>query len=75
FKFSGRFKECSEIQSGNINNTYHLIYQQEDGSLRHYVLQQINSYAFKDPRAVMHNIQLISTHLRRTMLENGVCPW
>lgn len=74
FRFSGRFVDCQEIQSGNINNTFHLIYRQADGAQTHYVLQQINSYAFKDPRAVMHNIQLISNHLRNTMIQNGIDP-
>ena len=74
FRFSGRFQDCVEIQSGNINNTFHLIYGEADGSQTHYVLQQINSYAFKDPRAVMHNIELVSNHLRETMVEKGIDP-
>ena len=74
FQFSGRYLNGEEIHSGNVNNTYHLIYRQNDGTLRHYTLQQINSYAFKDPRAVMRNIELISNHLRATMEERGINP-
>ncbi len=74
FQFSGRYLRGEELHSGNINNTYHLVYQQKDGSERHYTLQQVNSYAFKDPRAVMRNIELIGEHLKNVMLANGIDP-
>ncbi|MBQ2957429.1 MAG: hypothetical protein IJE08_13315, partial [Clostridia bacterium] len=74
FQFTGRYLNGEEIQSGNVNNTYHLVYRQNDGSLCHYTLQQINSYAFKDPHAVMHNIEMITGHLHDTMVGEGIDP-
>lgn len=74
FVFEGRYQNAQEVQSGNINNTYHLIYAQKDGSLNHYILQQINNYAFKNPRAVMRNIELVSNHMRAVMEKKGINP-
>ena len=74
FQFSGRYLNGEELHSGNINNTYHLIYQQKDGSLSHYTLQQINSYAFKNPAAVMRNIELVSNHMKSVMEDTGINP-
>ncbi len=75
FQFIGRYESGEELRAGNINNTYHLIYRQDDGSVNHYTLQQINSYAFKQPGIVMRNIELVTTHLRKKMIENGVNPY
>lgn len=74
FDFKGRYQSAEELHSGNINNTYHLIYKLEDGCLQHYTLQQINSYAFKDPRAVMRNIELVVTHMKAVMEKKGINP-
>lgn len=74
FRFEGRYLHGEEIHSGNINNTYHLIYQQPDGSQYHYTLQQINSYAFKDPAAVMNNIEMVSNHMRKVLEQKGIDP-
>lgn len=74
FAFEGRYLDGEELHSGNINNTYHLIYGTRDGAQHHYTLQQINSYAFRDPAAVMRNIEMISTHMRSALEEKGVNP-
>jgi len=74
FQFTGRFQSVEELHAGNINNTYHLIYTQADGSLAHYTLQQINSYAFKHPDQVMHNMEAIGQHIKKTMIEKGIDP-
>ena len=72
FRFEGRYEDCMEIESGNINATYHLVYRLPDGAAREYLLQRINSYAFKDPQAVMRNIQLVSDHIRAAYEAQGV---
>ncbi len=72
FHFEGKYERCDEISSGNINSTYHLVYRMPDGTPREYLLQRINSYAFKDPRAVMRNIQLVSDHIKATYDAQGI---
>ncbi len=72
FAFEGKYLSAVELVSGNINFTYLLKYQQADGSLKQYVLQRINTVAFKDPNAVMDNIELIVDHITNAMQASGI---
>ena len=74
FRLEGRYVSCSEICSGNINTTYHLVYALPDGTRREYLLQRINGYAFKDPMAVMRNIELVTRHIQAAYEAEGVDP-
>lgn len=67
FQFQGEYKSVEEFVSGNVNNTYHLVYQDRERE-RHYILQRINGYVFKEPREVMRNIAMVTGHLRKNML-------
>lgn len=73
FCFEGKYVNVTEQTSGNVNNTYCLTYDQ-DGKIVYYTLQHINSYVFKDPQAVMRNIERVTAHIRNTLIENGVDP-
>lgn len=48
-----------QIGSGHINRTYLLTTQHE----KQYILQNINTYVFKDPQAIANNIDLVSKAL------------
>lgn len=74
FSFEGRFLDAQELLSGNINNTYHLFYRLNDGSNREYILQQINTYAFKKPEEVMSNVHRVTEHLERAVIRGGGDP-
>ncbi len=63
FCFRGKYVSAEEMTSGNINATYRLHYLQEDGSTLQYVLQRINTVAFKNPEELMANIQLVVNHI------------
>lgn len=70
FRFDGQYESVSECVSGNVNNTYRLVYR--DGSReKHYVLQRVNSFVFREPRQVMRNIALVTDHLRAAMERRG----
>jgi Ser/Thr protein kinase RdoA (MazF antagonist) len=73
FRFEGSYHSVEEMHSGNINTTYHLVYL-DGGRARHYTLQHINSYVFKDPAKVMHNIQRVTEHLRASLIAGGRNP-
>ncbi len=73
FKFTGEYKNVEEIMSGNVNSTYHLFYQLQ-GKVYEYILQRINGYVFKDPEAVMRNIELVTNHLRENIIKYGESP-
>ena len=74
FCFEGRYVDSEELHSGNVNNTYHLWYRTAGGALREYVLQQINTYAFKHPEDVVDNIVRVTDHLRRALIAQGENP-
>lgn len=74
FCFEGRFVSAKELLSGNINNTYQLIYRQPDGSDHSYVLQQINTYVFKRPEEVMSNVHRVTEHVEKAVLRVGEDP-
>ena len=71
FQFDGKYVDAEELHSGNVNNTYHLRYRTADGTQNEYVLQQINTYAFKHPEDVMDNIVRVTAHLRKTLEAQG----
>ena len=68
FAVQGSFISGEEIQSGHINSTYRVSYQQPDGSIRRYILQAINRHVFKDPYAVMRNVESVTRHINARVL-------
>lgn len=71
FRISGMLQRYEKINSGHINDTYIVIMREKtlDGAKDiSYILQKINSHVFRNPAAVMKNIDLITNHLlRKTM--------
>jgi len=74
FDFPGHLIECLELKTGHINTTCHLRFRQDDGAVRDYVLQRINNYVFKKPWEVMENVQLVTEHIRDSMVKQGLDP-
>lgn len=74
FDFPGELVECEAIKAGHINRTYRLRFEDEDGDGGEYVLQRINTFAFKKPREVMHNVHLVTEHLSAAMAAQGRDP-
>ena len=73
FRFEGTLVSAEELHSGNINRTYHLICADGDRR-REYILQQINTYVFREPERMMENILQVTEHLRRAVLARGEDP-
>jgi len=61
FALSGVPVSCEPYGSGHINGTQLVIC--ENGA--RYILQQINTNVFREPEALMRNIELVITHLRK----------
>ncbi len=68
FAIEGEFVDGKEIQSGHINTTYCATYRKSDGTEDRYILQKINSNVFKDPRAVMRNVEKVTRHINWKVL-------
>lgn len=63
FQIYGDFLEAGPYGSGHINDTYCLTFDQS-GTRTRYILQRINHNIFKNPPALMDNVQRVTAHLR-----------
>ena len=62
FQIGGQIVGAVPYGSGHINDSYRVTSYQADMPVR-YILQRINQTIFKDPVAVMENIQRVTSHL------------
>ena len=53
-----------EIKVGLVNQTYKVNFLKPDGMEKSYIVQSINTYAFKQPELIMDNIDQITEHMR-----------
>ena len=68
FAIEGEYLMGEEVQSGHINSTYLVTYELKDGERRRYILQRINEKVFKDPLAVMRNVECVTSHINWKVL-------
>ncbi len=61
--------EIKPLNAGHINNTFRIKTEKNT-----YVLQQINTHVFKKPAEVMHNIVVVTSHLKNKIIEAGGDP-
>lgn len=52
------------IQAGNVNKTYQVKFRVDGGSMKSYLVQNVNTYVFKNPVQVMENIDKVTEHIR-----------
>jgi Ser/Thr protein kinase RdoA (MazF antagonist) len=57
--------------NGHINSTYVSEWNQA-GTIVRYLHQRINKTVFKHPEQVMHNIELVTNHIRRKLEQQGI---
>ncbi len=70
FQFAGEIIAAVPRTHGHINDTIVVAYRQ-NGSTCRYVLQRINHHVFKNPAAVMNNIERVTGHIRQKLIANG----
>ncbi|MBI5397811.1 MAG: aminoglycoside phosphotransferase family protein [Verrucomicrobia bacterium] len=70
FAIGGDFEEARSYGTGHINDTYAATFNRADGAVR-YILQRINHHVFKNPAAVMQNIERVTAHVRRKLEAAG----
>jgi hypothetical protein len=63
FAIEGDFIEGREIVSGHINSTFRATFEKPGGARQRYILQKINANVFKDPIAVMRNVECVTRHI------------
>lgn len=64
FCINGTYLGYTLIQVGNVNKTYRVRIQQPDGSEKFFLIQNVNTYVFKNPIQVMENIDKVTEHIR-----------
>ena len=62
FKLFGDFVSAEPYGSGHINDTYCVVFNQAGLPMR-YIFQRINHNIFKNPVALMENVQRVTAHL------------
>ncbi|HXC36307.1 MAG TPA: aminoglycoside phosphotransferase family protein [Candidatus Acidoferrales bacterium] len=62
FKIRGRFLSGAPHGNGHINDTYAAVFDQ-DGTRVRFIVQRINHSIFKNPVALMDNVQRVTLHL------------
>lgn len=62
FQIYGEFVNAEPYGSGHINDTYCAVFDQAGTRIR-YIFQRINHHIFKNPVALMENIQRVTAHL------------
>ncbi len=71
FKFDGEFEASTQLHDGHINNTYKFEFREKDGTLNRYLVQEVNTYVFKDYEGLMKNVIGVTAHMRKKIIENG----
>jgi len=72
--FEGSFKEYMPWGNGHINDTFLLKYENEDNSIRRYILQRMNKNIFTEPVKLMENVVGVTSYLRNIIIKNGGNP-
>jgi Ser/Thr protein kinase RdoA (MazF antagonist) len=62
FQIDGNFVDAIPYGNGHINDTYCLTFEQGFAPVR-FILQRINRNIFKNPLALMENIERVTSHL------------
>ena len=71
FHLPGAFVSATPFGSGHINDTYRVT-MLDQGTETRYIVQWINHHVFKNPAAVMANIERVTTHLHKKLNSAGV---
>jgi len=66
FQIDGELSAITTYGGGHINDTYCAVFDQ-CGVPARYIVQRINTAVFKDPVALMENIQRVTSHLARKL--------
>ena len=64
FRIEDTFVGYETIQMGNVNRTYKVNFRLADGSPKSFLVQNVNTYAFRNPVGLMENIDKVTEHIR-----------
>ena len=64
FKIEDTFLGYETVQMGNVNKTYKVNFLLADGTPKSFLVQNVNTYAFREPIGLMENIDRVTEHIR-----------
>ncbi|MBQ8834499.1 MAG: aminoglycoside phosphotransferase family protein [Oscillospiraceae bacterium] len=64
FRIYDEYVGYETIQMGNVNHTYKVNFILADGSPKSFLVQNVNTYAFRTPVQLMENIDKVTEHIR-----------
>lgn len=64
FRLPGTYLGYESIQVGIVNRTYKVNFRLDDGKEKSFLVQNVNTYAFRNPIGLMNNIDLVTEHIR-----------
>lgn len=64
FCIEGTYVSYKTIQVGNVNKTYEVRFILPDGKPKSFLIQNVNTYAFRHPIELMDNIDKVTEHIR-----------
>ena len=64
FRIEYEYLGYDTIQMGNVNRTYKVNFKLPDGSPKSFLVQNVNTYAFRNPVGLMDNIDKVTEHIR-----------
>ena len=64
FRIEYEYLGYETIQMGNVNRTYKVNFRLPDGSDKSFLVQNVNTYAFRNPVGLMDNIDKVTDFIR-----------
>ena len=64
FKIEDTYVGYETVQMGNVNKTYKVDFILADGTPKSFLVQNVNTYAFREPVGLMENIDRVTEHIR-----------
>lgn len=74
FDFKGSYVGYDNKKTGLINGTFTLLFKEDDGTDKKYILQRINTGVFKEPAALMENIEKVTKYIQKIAVSQGKNP-
>ena len=66
YNIPGVLLEVKQISTGNINKTYIVKYN-NNGIVKRYLVQKINTGVFENPYELMQNIENVTNHIKNKL--------
>lgn len=74
FDFPGIYMDFAPHGNGHINDTFLVRFKEDNGTVKKYILQRLNTTIFTNPNGVMSNICAVSSYIRSKVVAAGGDP-